>query len=58
MYDMWINECFFWPTNNPELWNKWDELKKIKVKKRCTNIVITRQYNTALTYNARSRKYF
>jgi len=29
-YDMWINECSFWPTNNPELWKKWDELKKIK----------------------------
>ena len=34
MYDMWINECSFWPTNNPELWDKWNELKKIKVKKR------------------------
>jgi len=34
MYDMWINECSFWPTNNPELWNEWEKLKKIKVKKR------------------------
>ena len=34
MYDMWINECSFWPTNNPELWNRWNELKKIKVRKR------------------------
>jgi hypothetical protein len=34
MYDMWINECSFWPTNNPKLWKKWDKLKKIKVRKR------------------------
>jgi len=33
-YDMWINECSFWPTNNPELWEKWNKLKKKKVKKR------------------------
>ena len=32
MYDMWINECSFWPTNNPKLWKEWDELKKRKVK--------------------------
>ena len=41
MYDMWINECSFWPTNNPELWNKWNELKKIKVKKRESQLHIT-----------------
>jgi hypothetical protein len=34
MYDMWINECPFWPTNNPDLWKEWEELKKIKVRKR------------------------
>jgi len=33
-YDMWINECPFWPTNNPKLWKRWDKLKKIKVKRR------------------------
>ena len=33
-YDMWINKCPFWPTNNPELWKRWDKLKKIKVRKR------------------------
>jgi hypothetical protein len=33
MYDMWLNECSFWPTNNPELWKEWDKLKEIKVKK-------------------------
>ena len=39
LYDMWINECPFWPTNNPELWNKWEGLKKIKIKKRENNEV-------------------
>jgi hypothetical protein len=34
LYDMWINECSFWPTNNPELWDKWEKLKKIRVKRR------------------------
>jgi len=34
IYDMWINECSFWPINNPELWKEWDKLKKIKVRKR------------------------
>ena len=33
MYDMWINECSFWPTNNPKLWKEWEKLKKKKVKK-------------------------
>ena len=33
MYDMWINECSFWPTNNPKLWKEWDKLKKKKVNK-------------------------
>ena len=32
MYDMFINECSFWPTNNPELWNKWGKLQKKKVR--------------------------
>ena len=33
-YDMFINECPFWPTNNPKLWNKWAKLKKKKVRRR------------------------
>ena len=33
-YDMWINECSCWPTNNPELWEEWNKLKAIKVRKR------------------------
>ena len=43
MYDMWINECSFWPTNNPELWDKWNELKKIKVKRKKTQLHITHE---------------
>jgi hypothetical protein len=36
-YDMWLNECPFWPTNNPKLWKKWERLKKKKVKKEKNN---------------------
>lgn len=34
MFDMWLNECSFWPTNNPKLWKEWEKLKKIKVKRK------------------------
>ena len=37
MYDMWLNECAFWPTNNPKLWKKWEKLKKKKVSKSVVN---------------------
>ena len=33
MYDMWINECGFWPTNNPKLWKEWKKLKRKKINK-------------------------
>jgi hypothetical protein len=32
-YDMWLNQCSFWPTHNPELWAEWDKLKNKKVKR-------------------------
>jgi len=39
MYDMFINECSFWPTNNPKLWNKLGKLKRKKVRMK------PREYN-------------
>ena len=33
-YDMWLNECSFWPTNNQKLWEELGELKEKKIKKR------------------------
>ena len=33
MYEMWLNECSFWPVSNPDLWKKWEKLKKIKVER-------------------------
>jgi hypothetical protein len=34
MYDMWINNSHVWPVkHNPE-WEKWDEIKDKKVKRK------------------------
>lgn len=38
-YDMWINESSTFPTYNPKLWEKWEKLKKIKVKKREETVI-------------------